>query len=108
MSDTIYRQDAINVMCNKVCGVDYCGCANDCNEIKGMMELPSAQQWIPCSAPPEKVDSYICTCTDGHRTMVTCVKWQNKLKRWDLTGTRSFWKVLAWMPLPSPWKGENR
>lgn len=42
MSDLISRQDAINVMCNKVCGVDYCGCATDCNEIKGIMELPSA------------------------------------------------------------------
>ena len=49
MSDTIYKQDAINVMCNKVCGVDYCGCATDCKEIKEMMELPSAErkgEWI--------------------------------------------------------------
>lgn len=66
--------------------------------------------WIPCAErlPEEKSDSYICTCTDGHRTMVTCVKWQNKLKRWDLTGTRSFWKVLAWMPLPKPYEGKTK
>lgn len=45
-SDLISRQDAINVMCNKVCGVDYCGCATDCDEIKGIMELPSAERTV--------------------------------------------------------------
>ena len=44
--DLINRQDAINVMCNKVCGVDYCGCATDCDEIKGIMELPSAERTV--------------------------------------------------------------
>lgn len=47
--DLISRKDAINVMCRKVCGVDYCGCSTDCKEIKEMMELPSAERkgkWI--------------------------------------------------------------
>ena len=72
------------------------------------IEALEQNQWIPCSVRlPEKADSYICTCTDGHRTMVTCVKWQNKLKRWDLTGARSFWRVRAWMPLPESYRGDK-
>ena len=69
------------------------------------IEALKQNRWIPCSEKlPEEGDHYICTCKDGYRTMVTYVKWQNKLKRWDLTGARSYWKVIAWMPLPEPYK----
>ena len=38
MSDLINRADAINAMCNKVCGVDYCGCdINDCPDYRAMV-----------------------------------------------------------------------
>lgn len=31
-------------------------------------------------------------------------KFQSKLKRWELTGARSYWKVIAWMPLLEPYE----
>ena len=65
MSDTIYRQDAINVMCNKVCGVDYCGCATDCNEIKGIMELPSAGQIMTATSNTVVSDTVKIPVMDG-------------------------------------------
>ena len=74
-------------------------------------ELPSAQPeqiWIPCSERlPEESGYYIITAHDGvgHRT--TFVKYQKKAKSWDLTGARSYWRVIAWMPLPEPYMGAD-
>ena len=65
MSDLISREDAINVMCNKVCGVDYCGCATDCNEIKGIMELPSAGQIMTATSNTVVSDTVKIPVMDG-------------------------------------------
>lgn len=34
----------------------------------------------------------------------TYAKFQSRLKRWELTGARAYWKVTAWRPLPEPYK----
>ena len=65
MSDLINRADAINAMCNKVCGVDYCGCATDCNEIKGIMELPSAGQIMTATSNTVVSDTVQIPVMDG-------------------------------------------
>lgn len=78
---------------------------------KVIEKLPSVQpepHWIPCSERlPEESGSYLCTCLDGHRSMVTQVKFHPRIKSWNLTGARAYWKVVAWQPLPEPWKGEK-
>ena len=61
--------------------------------------------WIPASERlPEASGTYQVTCMDGRIHRSTYAKFQNKLKRWELTGARSYWKVTAWMPLPEPYK----
>ena len=61
--------------------------------------------WIPCSERlPEESGMYLCTCADAGRLMVTLIKWQPKMESWNLTGARTYWKVLAWMPLPAPYQ----
>ncbi len=61
--------------------------------------------WIPASERlPEASGTYQVTCMDGRIYRSTYAKFQCKLKRWELTGTRSYWKVIAWMPLPEPYK----
>lgn len=61
--------------------------------------------WIPvCERLPETSGTYQVTCMDGRIYRSTYAKFQNKLKRWELTGARSYWKVIAWMPLPEPYK----
>lgn len=65
-------------------------------------------QWIPCSKPPEESETYIVTAYDGTGKRVTFVKYQKTLKRWDLTGARSYWRILAYKPLPEPWRGEEK
>ena len=61
--------------------------------------------WIPVSEGlPEVSGTYQVTCMDGRIYRSTYAKFQCKLKRWELTGARSYWKVTAWQPLPEPYK----
>lgn len=73
---------------------------------------PSAQperKWIPWSSGklPEESGTYTVTAYDGVTNRVTYAKYQKRLKRWELTGARAYWRVLAWMPLPEPYRGER-
>ena len=60
-------------------------------------DLPSANQWIPCSERlPEKDGRYwISTKT------ITC---EDNFENGEFVFYRS--NVLAWLPLPEPWRGE--
>ena len=75
-------------------------------------ELPSAQpeqQWIPCSeGPPKESGTYTVTAYNGATNRVTYAKYQKRLKRWELTGARAYWRVLAWCPLPEPYREEEQ
>lgn len=73
-------------------------------EQKKVIERLSAD-WIPVSERlPKASGTYQVTCMDGRIYRSTYAKFQCKLKRWELTGTRSYWKVVAWMPLSEPYK----
>ena len=61
--------------------------------------------WIPVSERlPDVSGTYQVTCMDGRIYRSTYAKFQCKLKRWELTGARSYWKVIAWMCLSEPYK----
>lgn len=80
---------------------------------RGVYSLPSAQpepQWIPWNSGnlPEESGTYAVTAYDGAIKRVTYAKYQKRLKRWELTGARAYWRVLAWMPLPEPYRGEEK
>ena len=105
MQDLISRQAAIETV-KKHYRVD-----NDLLEIIAyeMEELPSAQPgWIPWDSGgfPEESGTYTVTAYDGATKRVTYAKYQKRLKRWELTGARAYWKVLAWIPHIEPWEGE--
>lgn len=64
--------------------------------------------WIPVSERlPDASGTYQVTCMDGRIYRSTYAKFQSKLKRWELTGARSYWKVTAWQPLPEPYKEDK-
>ena len=66
------------------------------------------QRWIPVTERlPEETATYICTCFDGIANRVTFINFQKRYASWNLTGQRAYWKVIAWQPLPEPWKGES-
>lgn len=76
---------------------------------KALRELPSIEErkekWIQCSVgKPKKTGYYICTCHDGVCYRTSVLVWSTG---WVLTGVRTDWRVIAWMPLPNPWKGEK-
>ena len=103
--DTIYRQDAIDAV-DKLSDepIGYLEAAIDV-----LVDLPSAQpeqRWIPWHSGkfPEESGTYTVTAYDGATERVTYAKYQKRLKRWELTGARAYWRVLAWMPSPKPYK----
>ena len=113
MNDLISRQKAIDALGGKPKGdTDWdLGCQNEWEwDTEILRTLPSAepeQKWIPVTeALPKMKEVVLITNSKGH---VRCGKYQgifdNKNYRW-------WWKhktleeVLAWMPLPEPYRGE--
>ena len=114
MDDLISRQSAIDALndeftiigkTNAIVVQDYIR-----RVINRLHSLPSAQQWIPCS---ERLPEY-----DGEMYLVTDYCEQINRRRIHVSycyvNREGFWsdvpmgyKVIAWMPLPEPWKGEN-
>ena len=108
-TDLIDRQDAIDAVNNAFDRETLLTGFVRSIAVRAIRDMPSAQlepQWVPVSERlPEESEYYIITANDGvgHRT--TFAKFQKKAKSWDLTGARSYWRVIAWMPLPEPMKG---
>ena len=78
------------------------------NEIKQLPSVtPKQPGWIPWDSDrfPEESGTYTITAYDGATKRVTYAKYQKRLKRWELTGARAYWRVLAWQPKPQPWEG---
>lgn len=64
--------------------------------------------WIPVEERlPEEAGTYIINALTGERNIVTFAKWQNRYKRFDMTGARTYWRIIAWRPLPEPYQAER-
>lgn len=62
-------------------------------------------EWIPCSERlPDESGTYIVNAIENNIIHVTFAKWMKRMKKWELTGSRSYWKVIAWQPLPEPYQ----
>ena len=78
--------------------------------IKIIKEQPKIGEWIPVSERlPEDGygQTFLLTVKDGKETIVTFAKYQPKYRRFNLTGARSYWKPVAWMPLPEPYRPQG-
>ena len=105
MDDLISRQAAIDALqkeinkgippFNDVMGSIRCGVRLARNIIE---DLPSAQQWIPCSERlPDQNGKYLVV---GRQKAINILKFDGG--RWY-----GKWGVVAWMPLPSPYREET-
>ena len=111
MSDLISRQAAIDALAKfvpyAICDESTESYTNGLTDAYNLiLQLPSAQPgWIPWDSGgfPEESGTYTVTAYDGAKRRVTYAKYQKRLKRWELTG--AYWRVLAWMPLPEPYRG---
>lgn len=110
MNDLISRQDAIRWVkteCNPY-GKPTLDFESGKNVIEHLEQMPSAQQWIPCSERlPAQTGEYLVT--------VYCTKNVFFIDKFDYMPTSDGWVdpetavdwndyVIAWMPLPKPYK----
>ena len=100
--DTISRQEAIKEIARWIGYLD----EDMILRIQtGLKKLPSAQRWIPVSERLPKEDgSYLVSGKwgSGKESVGDCefsVEDEYFQTAWNFN-------VLAWMPLPDPWKGE--
>lgn len=80
---------------------------NDCNKYwcNTIERQQKVGEWIPCSDRfPEESGTYIVNAIENHIVHVTFAKWMPRMKRWNLSGNRSYWKVTDWMTLPEPYR----
>ena len=117
MSDPIERQDAIDAFTDEI---PVTGRAN-AESVKAYVklvvdrikQLPSAQpqRWIPCSERlPEKAYGQYWVCTDtGYQCQC---RWTDNVYglgssgewTWKIFDIPQYSHVVAWMPLPEPYK----
>ena len=119
MSDLISRQDAISRIQKAYIdtqeGFDKSAVKINVGLTKAlhiMQDLPSAQQWIPCSERLPKPNEVVLLC--GQYNML-CGYINDEGRWYSMSGDG--WetdmefpdkgKIIAWMPLPEPWKGDE-
>ena len=80
--------------------------------IKSVPSADRPQEWIPCSErlPSEKdyIGDVVIWCTD--KSIVGVGWYYESTKSWatiDDTFPPILGEVIAWMPLPKPWKGAD-
>lgn len=75
--------------------------------LESIQDLPSAdrpQEWIPCSERLPKDWEHVLVCTTVTYTTPIFVDWYvDEIGSWANEGD----SVIAWMPLPEPWKGAD-
>lgn len=100
VGDLISRQAAIDAVSD--CGI--------C--IQRLLDLPPAQQWIPCKERlPEKDGEYLVTMLYFGEKTVEVDKFSH-YETDDEHNGEPLWvygydNVIAWMPLPEPWEGKQ-
>ena len=115
MRDLIDRQAAIDALVAEARTVDshYLESERIIHEsdaVEVISMLPSAQsktgRWIPCSERlPEEFGEYLVT---KKAIGWNCEEYNsNDIAYFDNEGFHKADKVIAWMPLPEPWKGEE-
>lgn len=77
----------------------------------------ATSKWIPVSERLPKTNgwrmTFNVTYEQGGKYHVTSMEWENttvrgkSVSRWIWKDKLSPWHVVAWMPLPEAWKGED-
>ena len=118
MSDLISRQAAIDALGEEplVWHEDDAGEVAERNQwrrdVAAIKALPSAQpkqQWISCSERlPEHGGRYLISVLDGINRRTTVAPYLPRCKAWAMNGRMAYWKVIAWLPLPEPYREEEQ
>ena len=111
--DLISRQaaiDAIRASASKYTGFMEMEMYTDDDAVEAINGVPSAQQWIPCSKRLPEEGKQVLVCDDAGfiytaegETRIFDGEWQ----WYESVEYRPMDDVVAWMPLPEPWRGEE-
>lgn len=102
MDDVIYRQEAIEVA-DAVWMVT--GDNNVAKVWAQLKDVPSAQQWIPCSERLPEIGQTVITSSDLGRVREATYK---GFDAWTIHGVVHWTdEILSWMPLPEPYKEDE-
>ena len=73
------------------------------------MGKADAIRWIPCSERlPEHGGRYLISVLDGINRRTTVAPYLPRCKAWAMNGRMAYWKVIAWLPLPEPYREEEQ
>jgi len=87
-----------------------------CKDIDDQPTIETELEWIPCSERLPDLDKYVlCTVNDqgeGNEVAMMCLTTSIKTDDYYWTDyaceySWELYEVLAWMPLPDPWKEEG-
>ena len=112
MEEWIKKSDAIEAIKDHsfALGDDYME-INGYGAIDDIRALPSADRWIPCSERlPERGEDVLITDEYGDVSIASIEYFSGMSEPWqwqDVYGIRIGYTVMAWMPLPEPWKGAD-
>jgi hypothetical protein len=82
-------------------------------DVAAIKSLPPAQQWIPCSESLPEDDTLVLVNYIDHRpdAMDIWIGWHEMENVWYIDGEEHSRErgneVIAWMPLPEPYKKES-
>ena len=115
IDDTIKRSDAIKALCDAVDAKKYGEYLYTDEFCKVINAIPSAdrqQEWIPCSERvPIEYRTVLVTWEYAGKSYTTTAfrKTKNAVTYWASNEQPKYTplKVVAWMPLPEPWKGAD-
>lgn len=95
-----------------LCGGNPIWDVGECREAFDIALAAMEQKWIPVSERlPNQNERFLVQYEDGGIDVARCSDvnpfWTNLKTDWHWVGTVQFAEVVAWMPLPEPWRGEE-
>ena len=113
-NDLISREAAIELVKNLYLDDDSTvECPDECNSmidacIEALRELPAEPRWIPCSEMMPEEETYVLICNSTGNIAISRGAYSTEASDWIwYTSGWLFGEVIAWMPLPEPWRGEE-
>ena len=77
--------------------------------VYSLLPAQPEQRWIPCSERlPEHGGRYLISVLDGINRRTTVAPYLPRCKAWAMNGRMAYWKVIAWLPLPEPYREEEQ
>ena len=112
--DAISREEALKVMCDKC---PMYNCVTGCSSYRHIEKMPSVTpsynsikteleqqtKWIPVSKRLPKRGEIVLWCNKDGRVFTSAITYQTK----TIFSVGKHHDVIAWMPLPQPYKAES-